>query len=297
MKCRTNWKRWPVNSVRRAKALVAYVAAPHAGYLRMFREHSDAVPYVLGEGFIKEFKPLVRNLPAPKPWEVRKMLNGLDIFHTEEHGKENVRILEPDNLDEVRTYSAIVMPDEDVSRALAERHFTNCNVVFVDWRLRWDWGASQKNERPADRLISHEEFDREIMQKLDREAARSSDWWRQVGATLVRDGKIVIMCFNKHMPSEHIAYLKGDPRSSFEQGASIEVSVASHAERRVQAIAARDGVSTQGCDLYVTTFPCPPCTYAWAESGIRRLYYRDGYSNLEAAPSLKANDIEIIRVE
>ena len=98
------------------------------------------------------------------------------------------------------------------------------------------------------------------------------------------------------MPADQVAYLLGDPRSNFEQGAAIEMSVASHAERRVQAIAARDGIGTRGCDLYVTTFPCPPCAYAWAESGIRRLFYRDGYSTLEAAPALQAAGIEIVRV-
>lgn len=274
------------------RSLISYVPSPHAGYLKLFRRYPGSTLYVLGEELIKEFKPLVKNLPAITPSEAASMVRSLDIF-------ARVRILTQATCLEPPSLGEIVMPDEDISHALAKEYFKDKEVTFDgSWRLRWDWGTSQKNERPAnERLVSVEEFDREIMRKGSKMAAKSSDWWRQVAALLVKDGKILVAAYNKHMPSEHSAYLFGDPRSNFDQGVSIEVSIASHAERRVQAIAARDGVSTSGCDLYVTTFPCPPCAYAWAESGIRRLYYRDGYSALEGANALSAYDIEIIRVE
>lgn len=271
------------------EALVAYVASPHAGYLKLFREYRGGELYILGPEFIAERKTLLRHLPGNDPADARTMIDSLGIF-------AKVSVLAKADIPKLPL--RLVLPDEDVSQWFAEQYLAHRVVRFDGrWKLRWDWGASQKNERPEERVVSHEEFDREIMRRLDRESARSPDWWRQVGAALVRDGKILIACFNTHVPSDQVAYLLGDPRSSFEQGASIEVSVASHSERQVQAIAAREGIATRGCDLYVTTFPCPPCAYAWVESGIRRLYYRDGYSNLEAAPALKSRGIEIVRVE
>jgi len=273
------------------EALVAYVASPHAGYLQLFRAYQGGLLYVLGREFVVEHQRLVRHLPANEPRDVVRMVRALGIFsHVHELTKVGIRALPP---------GPIIMPDEDVSHAVAQAYFADREVRYDSrWKLRWDWGASQKNERPQDeRVVSTAEFDREIMHRVADEASRSSDWWRQVGCALVKDGKILFVAFNKHMPSEQTAYLMGDPRSNFDQGASIEVSIANHAERRVQAEAARRGISTEGCDLYVTTFPCPPCAYAWAESGICRLYYRDGYSNLEGAHALLANGIELVRVE
>ena len=53
----------------------------------------------------------------------------------------------------------------------------------------------------------------------------------------------------------------------------------------------------EGCDLYVTTFPCPPCAHISAFTGIKHLFYMDGYSLVAGAEVLQAKDVEIIRVE
>jgi dCMP deaminase len=103
--------------------------------------------------------------------------------------------------------------------------------------------------------------------------------------------------FNQHVPSEQSAYLYGDPRSNFEAGQCIDMSGALHAEAGLIAEAARRGISTEGCDLFVTVFPCPPCAFLWAYSGIKHLYYVDGYSLIAGAETLQAKDVEIIRVE
>ncbi len=276
-------------SPKSSATLVAYVPAPHAGYLKLFRKYAGGTLWVLSEDLIDEFKSLKRNLPAPAPQEVATMVRSLKIF-------DHVCVLTRDQLPYVSDL-VVVMPDEDVSRALAQKYFASSKVTFEPIWLRWDWGSSQKNVRPPERVISTSGLDRELMRLAQAEAERSSDWWRNVAALLVKDGIVLVKAFNKHMPSEQTPYLVGDPRSNAEQGIAIEVSNASHAERRVQAIAAREGISTKGCDLYVTVFPCQPCALSWTESGIRRLYYRDGYTNLEGGNALETHGIEIVRVE
>ncbi len=280
-----------MKSTKLNKVLIAYVPVPHAGYLKLFRAFADSQLYVLGEEFIREFKPLTRHLPGVTPAESKKMIQSLGIF-------SKVSILTRATLEDIRR-ARIIMPDEDVAHALVEKYLSDIRVEFVtDWRLRWDWGATQMKRRPeGEQIISVDELDRAFMRHAFREAERSPDWWRQIGALLVKDGKVILAAFNRHVPSEQSAYCYGDPRSNFEPGQCIDASVALHAEIGVVAEAARRGVVMDGCDLYVTTFPCPPCAHACAFSGIKRLFYVDGYAVIAGAEVLQSKDVEIIRVE
>lgn len=276
-----------------SNALVVYVPTPHAGYLKFFRAYAGSVLYVLGRDFVRQFPSLTRNLPGVEPEESQKMIQALDIF-------SDVRILDFENLDNARgSESDIVMPDEDVSRALAEKYFAHKSVVFdSSWRLRWDWGSVQKSYKPeGERTVSFNEIDRALMRRAFKSASRSPDWWRQIGALLVKDGEVLIVTFNQHVPNEQSAYHYGDPRSNFEAGRRIDVSGAIHAEAGLIAMAAKRGIAMGGCDLYVTTFPCPPCAYSCSLTGIRRLFYTEGYSLVAGAEALQAKNIEIIRVD
>ena len=280
-----------MKSTKSDKVLIAYVPVPHAGYLKLFRAFSDSALYILGEEFIREFKPLTRHLPGVAPTEIRKMIQSLDIFL-------NVRILTRETVHDIR-HARIIMPDEDVSHVLAEKYFSQFRVEFAtDWRLRWDWGATQLKRRPeGEDVISADQLDRILMGTAFREAERSPDWWRQIGALLVKDGKVLLSAFNRHVPSEQSAYCYGDPRSNFEPGTRIDASLALHAEIGIVAEVAHRGLSMKGCDLYVTTFPCPPCAHACAFSGIKRLFYVDGYAVIAGAEVLQSKGVEIIRVE
>lgn len=272
--------------------LIAYVPTPHAGYLKLFRAHKGNVLYVLGDEFIQEFPSLVRNLPAVTPEESQKMIQALDLF-------EDVRILSPTYVDEVRQSRNIIMPDEDVSHALAEKYFAGNPVTFDgSWRLRWDWGSVQKSRRPeGECVISVDEFNRTLMRQAFGIAERSPDWWRQIGALLVKDGEVLLAACNQHVPNEQSAYCYGDPRSQFGPGQCIDLSGALHAEMGIAAEALRRGICTKDCELYASTFPCPPCAYPWALSGIKRLYYADGYSLVAGAEVLEARGVGIVRVE
>ena len=280
-----------MDSGRSDTVLVAYVPTPHAGYLRLFRAHEHRILYVLGEELIAGFPSLVRHLPGVRPMDAVSMIRALDIF-------PDVRILTPGELDAVRQSESIAMPDEDVAHALAEKYFAGIAIMFDGrWRLRWDWRATQKNRRPDDeRVISHGDFDLEMMRTAYAIAQDSPDWWRQIGALLARDGAVLLSAFNRHLPSDQSAYCYGDPRSNCEQGEHIELSLALHAEAGIIAEASKRGIRTEGCDLYVTTFPCPPCAYLLAHTGIKKLFYSDGYSLVAGAEVLQAKGVEIIRV-
>ena len=63
------------------------------------------------------------------------------------------------------------------------------------------------------------------------------------------------------------------------------------------ACAARDGVSLKGAEVYVTTFPCANCARLLTTAGITKVYYRDGYSMLDAEDIFKAAGVEIVLVQ
>lgn len=272
-------------------AVLAYVASPHAGYLKFFRAYEGSTLFILGRDFIAEFPSLTRHLPGNDPLDAHRMIKALGIF-------SSVRILTHETLGGALRFPAIVMPDEDVSHALAERYFHDVPVTFDgSWRLRFDWGATTMNRDPEpDGLVSVAELDQVLIRRARGVAERSPDWWRQIGALLVRDGEVLLAAYNEHVPHEQSAYLLGDPRSNFGPGEHIDAAASLHAEAGIVARAAALGISTRGCDLYVTTFPCPPCAHLCAHAGLRRLYYATGYSLVAGADVLRAKGVELIHV-
>ena len=56
---------------------------------------------------------------------------------------------------------------------------------------------------------------------------------------------------------------------------------ASHAEQNVIALCSKHGISTNGCDIYTTHFPCPTCLKLLINAGIKRIYYLNDYKNEE----------------
>ena len=63
------------------------------------------------------------------------------------------------------------------------------------------------------------------------------------------------------------------------------------------AEAARRGLALDDSSLYITTFPCPVCAKSIALSGIKHVYYKKGYSLLDAEDVLRAYGVEIVLVE
>jgi dCMP deaminase len=129
------------------------------------------------------------------------------------------------------------------------------------------------------------------------EAGKSSDWWRHVASAIVKDGKVLLVAHNHHIPSAQTPYIQGDPRSDFQKGVNLELSTAIHSEASLIAQAAEKGISLRGASVYVTTFPCPPCAKLIAYSGIKKVYYSSGYGVLDGESVLKVKGVEIIFVE
>lgn len=276
------------------KAVVAFIPVLHRGYLDFLKESGASEVYVLEASDVPELPRFERELRALRFEELAGMLAVYGFSVRPFKGSEKYLRTEVGEL---------LMPDEDITRAVYAKNFQGRPVRFVQTFLRWDWNNSvgfSSNTPEADRVIRKEDIGAALvcdtMKELFRESQKSSDWWRQV-AGLVATGTNVLLAYNKHLPHEYAPYFDGDPRNNFGPGEYIEISTALHAERGIIAEAARKGIALEGADLYVTTFPCSDCANQIAVAGIKRVFFAGGYSNLNGVKTLRDSGVELIYVE
>jgi dCMP deaminase len=162
--------------------------------------------------------------------------------------------------------------------------------------LRWDKTKTVRLLRPEARAVAPEEVAADLVPGALREAARSIDWWRRVGAAIRFADGTVAAAHNEHHPHPLAPYVAGDPRSNFFKGVALELSTATHAEAALIAAAAREGRATEGAVMFVTDFPCPPCAKLIAGAGVSRLYFQAGYAVLDGEDVLAAAGVETFRL-
>lgn len=271
--------------------ILAYVPVIHQGYLELFARYPDTL-FVLDKDVLALVSYLSRDMRACSPEAIVQMARGLGFFR-------EIRLADSVFLRSLKkSGTRVAMPDEDISREVARQFLKEERVEFLPLFLRWHQKNVASEERPRDdRTVTQEELHRHFSDAALKEAQKSPDWWRQVGACAVRKGRIILSAHNEHFPSQQTAYIIGDPRTPFSPGERIDVSLAGHAERVLIGEAANRGIHLQDCDLYVTTFPCPGCAIQIAIAGFRRVFYRDGYSLAGADEILRQRGVEIIRVE
>jgi dCMP deaminase len=275
------------------KQVLLYLPVIHAGYELFLRRHPDADEILLlGAGFIASQPSLAKDIRALAPSRAAGYLRLV--------APAPVRVVEPPGLVAAVTADVLVLPDEEITRDLADRYRLGRGrtLIFDRTFLRWDrdWAAA-RNPVSFDGEISVQQLPRELLGRAVDLSERSSDWWRQVGAIAARERRVVGCAWNRHLPTEYAPYLNGDPRDAFARGVRADLSTAVHAEAALIARAARDGVSLAGADLYTTTFPCPACARLIAEAGFRRCFFAGEYSVLDGEAVLRAAGVTLIWVD
>ncbi len=275
------------------KALVAYVPVLHRGYYELFQKNRQVdTIWVWDSELIGQFDELRKDIRALEP---RLIVAGIHSWALGPH----IQLLNLVNLKRLATEKTkIIMPDDQISRELTAKFLPSTKVKFEPVFLRWDRRNSLTPD-PLDpnRTISAEQFDQDMMKTAHYEGLKSSNIWRRVGGLIVKNGKIILQTSNRHQPTDYTPWIDGDPRTSLNRGVGIEISTDSHAEALLVAEAAKQGVSLKGTDLYITTFPCPPCAKMVAHSGIKRCYYGSGYAVVDGQSVLKEQGVELIHVE
>jgi dCMP deaminase len=274
------------------EVVLAYVPVLHEGYRRFFDRHARDRPlHLIGPELYADYRPLakdVRALPAADAaaaiagWRIASSVAVLDAA-----GAEALAAQEP----------SLILPAEDISHQVVERYFPRAAVRYDPVFLRWDKSKTVQMLDPHPvASMAEDVLVAEMEDAAQGAAARSIDWWRQVGAALRFADGTLETATNVHHPHELAPYAAGDPRSNFTQGVELELSTATHAEAALIARAARDGRVTAGAAIYVTDFPCPPCAKLIANAGVAKLYYRRGYAVLDGRDVLEAAGVEIIAI-
>lgn len=113
----------------------------------------------------------------------------------------------------------------------------------------------------------------------------------EVGATIVRDKRIIAGGYN--------GSVSGDSHCIDEGCYVVDNHCVRtiHAEMNAILQCAKFGVPTEGAEIFVTHFPCLPCTKMILQAGITRIYYLEDYKNDPYAMQLiaKAN-VAVIKV-
>jgi len=278
---------------RNKNIIIAYIPVLHHGYYKFFKKYPNIDSlYIFSDKVIGEFEHLIKDIRSLSPLLIKKSIESWKIFNT-------VNILS-DNHSKyiINNRVPIIIPDDDITNELVHKYFINNKVKKDSIFLRWDKKTSiTPGKINPDVKMSRDKFDINIMKMAFKEGLKSKDWWRRIGAIVIKDNKIIYKIHNKYVPSDQIANDEGDPRSNFKSGINIESSLALHAEASIVAWAAREGISLKGAYVYVDTFPCPPCAKQLAYSGITKLYYHYGYKVLDGERILKSQGVEIIFVD
>ena len=271
-------------------AIIAYVPVLHSGYKRLFDKYPKADIYILGKSVIREFDHLRKDIRSLVPEEAAQSVRAW--------GRKAQVVEWPEIADKAKNYTSIIAPKDEIAEKLQDTT-RGIKLQLEDVFLRWDRRVREAAEDALDpeRTISTKAADQEIMQQIVEESRKSTNIWRRVGAAVVKNGKILSIKANQHQPLAHSNWTDGDPRNNANRGTSIDVSTDMHAEARLIAEAAKRGTVLAGCDIYVTTFPCPTCAKLIAGAGFKTCFYAVGYAMLDGKEVLEANDVKLVQVE
>lgn len=136
------------------------------------------------------------------------------------------------------------------------------------------------------------EWDQYFMAQSHLLATRSTCTRLTVGATIVRDKRIIAGGYNGsisggvHCVDEGCYVIDGHCVRTI------------HAEMNAILQCAKFGVSTADAEIYVTHFPCLQCCKAIIQSGIKTVYYASDYKNHPYAVELyESAGVETKKVE
>ncbi|ADI00378.1 deoxycytidylate deaminase [Salisediminibacterium selenitireducens] len=159
-------------------------------------------------------------------------------------------------------------------------------------------------------LGERDDWEQYFMSKAYIASLRSTCGSRRVGAVIVnsldKDKRNILSTGYNGYPSGQPHCVDGGcPRFEAKKQGLIQSGEyqdeypcdAFHAEANAMFQMQRRGISTEGCVLFSTTFPCRQCAEKINGAGIRSVYYSEGYPDAVSKAYLERYGIEVIRVE
>jgi dCMP deaminase len=276
---------------------VCYIPIIHSGYRNFIstcEERGVDTIFLVDLDFLKteeKFDYLVRknSVYALQAQEIKAAL--------QQYTKIPIVILNDETLSLLHSSTdEVLMPKEDLSTYIAEKYLVGRDITHENVFLRWNRENVEETKEPVTNKIEISDFIKSVFHQVLEESTKTADWWRSVGAALVKDGELITLAHNQHMPHEQMPNIYGDTRALFKKGVNINYVTSAHAEVGVIAEAAKQGISSAGAELFVTDFPCPYCARLIAKAGVKKVYFLKGYAVLEGDEFLKGEGVELIQV-
>ena len=111
-------------------------------------------------------------------------------------------------------------------------------------------------------------------------------------AILVRDTRIISTGYNGPPPGvPNCNESGGEAYCGKDMNGSCFLGI--HAEANCLAYAARKGIRTEGCDMWITMSPCIHCAKLIAAAGIKKVYYLEDYRIVEGKQFLQHTGVKI----
>ena len=126
-----------------------------------------------------------------------------------------------------------------------------------------------------------------VLDELKKES-KCVSW--QVGALLVRDGRIISTGYNGTLKGAPNCCDVHDPNGfDREEHRKWSPKHEIHAEQNAIAVAAKNGIALDGCTCYCSLLPCNTCLLMLIQSGIREIVYVEPYDRCEWTQELLDN--------
>lgn len=113
----------------------------------------------------------------------------------------------------------------------------------------------------------------------------------QVGAIAVKDHRILSVGYNGTFPGAD------NNCENLIDGKLVTKKEVIHAEMNLIYKLARDGESGADADLFITHAPCFECAKAILSVGFKKVWFRNEYKSDEGVQLLKANGIDVEKVD
>jgi len=126
-----------------------------------------------------------------------------------------------------------------------------------------------------------------VLDELKKES-KCVSW--QVGALLVRDGRIISTGYNGTLKGAPNCCDVHDPNGfDRERHRKWSPKHEIHAEQNAIAVAAKNGIALDGCTCYCSLQPCNTCLLMLIQSGIKEIVYVEPYDRCEWTQELLDN--------
>lgn len=144
-------------------------------------------------------------------------------------------------------------------------------------------------------MVSNIEIFKEVLTSFEK---KSTCIRLQVAAILIKDGRIISTGWNGS-PSgiKHCCDHFHNKSYTLQEHRDFSDLYEIHAEQNCIAVAAKNGISTNGAEMYISYSPCLSCAKLIMGAGIKKVYYRIEYDRSpEGLELLKKCNIEIEKI-